>query len=312
MWMLRRIRETSRMITKHTDRNECCREGVFLKKQEPIRMLSALFLAVSLIFVLPAVAENGDAGFAETREISSKESYFDLARENETIRKERDRAVEEVANLRRQNSSLLVGMKDLESRIQLLNGRIEESENALSEQKKSAEETISRLSRDVDEALAAAEETERKLDKQDYVRRYKDARKQLEGARRALGDMAKERSKELADSEKMMRDLAKENEKLKTDIGKAHFNLGTLLFRSGEYEKSAYEYEKAAKVMPNDPDIFYNLAIIYDFYVDEPEKAKGYYERYFRAEPNPGRKKQLKERMAEKQLLSVMNEYQVE
>lgn len=263
--------------------------------------------------------ETGGSVVAQTREVSSQETYFNLIEENSALKEERDKAKAEAEKLQIQNSAFLGRTRELESRVHALSGNLDNAKIELEKERMVGEERMARLKEELSAALKRVEDAEKRVedekkrsDEQDYIRRYNDARKQLEGARRALSDMSKERAQEIKETEKKMKDLVKENEELKTNIGKAHFNLGTLMFKKGDYEKAAYEFEQALKVLPNDPDVFYNLAIIYDFYIDEPEKAKGFYEDYFRVEPNPGRKKQLKERVAEKQLVSLMNEYQIE
>ena len=284
-----------------------------LRGKRFLSVMIVISLAAGFTVFLCEVPASGDEPiFARTREVSTQEAYLNLLRENAAFKKEREAIAEENGKLRTQNSGFAARVKDLESRVQFLTGKADTAENRLAEEKRISEETISALKAELDDERKKAQEKENNLDKQEYVRRYNDARNQLEGARKALSEMTAQRSQELVKTEEKIKGIVAENENLKIKMGKAHFNLGTLLFKAGDYEKSAYEYEQAITIMPNDPETSYNLAIVYDHYLDKPEKAKGYYEQYFRLEPNPGRKKQLKERIAENELLSVMNSYKIE
>jgi tetratricopeptide (TPR) repeat protein len=315
--MLKPRKKRSKMIIGFTNDGKASREKKVKTGKFSHCAIGVLFATAVMISVGSVRAEDGEDGVvAQTREGSPQETYLNFLRENTELKKEKDRMAEEISKLQNQNSGLLGRNRDLENRMQSLSVRLEETEKLLEEERKNPGKDPGKdleiLRSELEFERTKYEYIERKLSKEDYVRRYNDARKQLEGTRRALSDMTKESSQDSANMEKTMMEIVKENEHIKLNMGKAHFNLGTLFFKAGDYEKAAYEYEQAAKVMPNDPETCYNLAIIYDFYVDEPEKSKNYYERYFRAEPDPGRKKQLKERMAEKKLMSIMNAHQVE
>jgi tetratricopeptide (TPR) repeat protein len=270
-------------------------------------------VAFSLLVSGETYSAEGDSGdFAVTREVSTQEAYINLLKENEAVKKEILEKDDVISRNAGQNRVLTGRIKDLEGRIQFLTRGMEATEKLLEEEKKKHMKTAEDLEKKVLEALGKAEETENRYNKQEYVVKYREVKKQLDDARKALNDMAKKKSDELVAAEKSIVDLSRKNEQLKTDIGKAHFNLGTLFFKTGNHEKSAYEYEQAIKVMPNDPETCYNLAILYDYYLDDPQKAKGYYQKYLRVEVDPRRKKQLKERVAENKLLAIMNSYKID
>lgn len=82
------------------------------------------------------------------------------------------------------------------------------------------------------------------------------------------------------------------------ESGVMHYNLGNLYFRNGDYEKAAYEYQYALRIMPNDPDAIYNLAILYDFHLNKGKEAQALYIKFLRANPDSELVDFIKERIA--------------
>ena len=83
-----------------------------------------------------------------------------------------------------------------------------------------------------------------------------------------------------------LRFLSSEKESLKERNGKLHYNLGTFYFQKARYQDAAYEFESALNFLASDPDIFYNLAVIYDYYLQDREKAIDYYMKYLQENPD--------------------------
>ena len=67
---------------------------------------------------------------------------------------------------------------------------------------------------------------------------------------------------------------------------KRYYNLAIIYENTGRYKEAAQEYEKALELSPNDADIHYNLAIVYDDHLEEHEKAILHYRRYLELSPN--------------------------
>ena len=102
--------------------------------------------------------------------------------------------------------------------------------------------------------------------------------------------------------EAKVKEISAETERLKEENGKLHYNLGNILFKNGEYKKAAYEYEYALSHMPDDPDLYYNLAVINDYYVGDTQKAAHFYSEFLKRQPNAKDALHIKERIAEKNL----------
>jgi len=67
---------------------------------------------------------------------------------------------------------------------------------------------------------------------------------------------------------------------------KRHYNLGIIYENAGRYKEAAEEYEKTLELAPDDADIHYNLAIVYDDHLQDNEKAIIHYRRYLELAPN--------------------------
>jgi tetratricopeptide (TPR) repeat protein len=64
-----------------------------------------------------------------------------------------------------------------------------------------------------------------------------------------------------------------------------YYNLALQYDNEGMYSESVQEYKKALELMPNDADLHYNLAVIYDDHIQDKEKAIFHYQRYLRLNP---------------------------
>ncbi len=109
-------------------------------------------------------------------------------------------------------------------------------------------------------------------------------------------------------TEAKVKEVAAEGERLKEENGRLHYNLGNLLFKKGDYEKAAYEYKFALKYLPDDSDLFYNLAIVYDYHLEDNQKATQYYDEYLKRQPQAREANLIKERIAENSLEEKMLE----
>ena len=79
--------------------------------------------------------------------------------------------------------------------------------------------------------------------------------------------------------------FTEEDERLKGDAAKAHYNMGNIYFQKGEYEIAAREYFQALTLMPNDPDVHYNLAFVSSEYLKDYRTALKHYKIYLYLNP---------------------------
>lgn len=96
--------------------------------------------------------------------------------------------------------------------------------------------------------------------------------------------------------------FAEEDETLKTDAAKAHYNMGNVYFQKGEYEIAAREFYQASILMPNDPDVHYNLAFVSGDYLKDFDTALKHYQMYLYLNPNAADQNVVKEKIVEAKL----------
>jgi tetratricopeptide (TPR) repeat protein len=99
--------------------------------------------------------------------------------------------------------------------------------------------------------------------------------------------------KEVVDQEEKTMDLlsridvfTEEDERLKMDSARAHYNMGNVYYQKGEYEVAAREFYQAVILMPNDPDVHYNLAYVSSEHLKDFETARKHYKMYLYLKPD--------------------------
>ena len=65
-----------------------------------------------------------------------------------------------------------------------------------------------------------------------------------------------------------------------------HYNMAAVYARDGRYTEAEYEYLQALRLDPSDADIHFNLGILYDDELGQPEKAILHYRRYLQLNPH--------------------------
>jgi tetratricopeptide (TPR) repeat protein len=65
-----------------------------------------------------------------------------------------------------------------------------------------------------------------------------------------------------------------------------HFNMGVMYARGGKYRSAEREYLKALEIDPGDPDVHYNLGILYDDNLGDKAKAATHYRRFLMLRPH--------------------------
>lgn len=64
-----------------------------------------------------------------------------------------------------------------------------------------------------------------------------------------------------------------------------YYNMGCIYKANAEYSKAEQQFLKALAKDPSDPDIYYNLGILYDDDLKRPKKARKYYEEFLSVAP---------------------------
>jgi tetratricopeptide (TPR) repeat protein len=79
--------------------------------------------------------------------------------------------------------------------------------------------------------------------------------------------------------------LLQAQEELKRQTAKFYYNLGLVYDQSNRHRDAEKEYKKALKLLPDDPDIHYNLAVLYDENLRDNRMAIYHYKSYLRICP---------------------------
>lgn len=97
--------------------------------------------------------------------------------------------------------------------------------------------------------------------------------------------------------------FAEQDEKLRADAARAHYNMGNIYFQKGDYEIAAREYYQAMVLMPDDPDVHYNLAFVSGEHLRDFRTALKHYRMYLYLNPNAKDKHLVKEKVIELELI---------
>jgi len=65
-----------------------------------------------------------------------------------------------------------------------------------------------------------------------------------------------------------------------------HYNMAAVYARDGRYAEAEYEYLQALRLDPSDADVHFNLGILYDDELGQPDKAILHYRRYLQLNPH--------------------------
>ena len=75
--------------------------------------------------------------------------------------------------------------------------------------------------------------------------------------------------------------------KLEPENGPANLGLGVVLRKRGRYQEALDLYKKTLAANPKSVTAYYNMGLIYDFYLKNPEKAKEHYAKYLELGGDP-------------------------
>lgn len=226
----------------------------------------------------------------ELKETTMEDSYRKLLEENTILRKKFDVSQDEIKKQNYRIELYADRIRDVTNRLEEAQRKIDtelagkaEAETALVQELESLREENNKLTK-----LIVQIDMER--GEEDYYEKWVETREEL--------DMVSSR----------LENDSVEKERLRQENGKIHFNLGTIFFEKGDYERATYEFERALILMPNDTDAMYNLAVIYDYYVKDPIKAKQYYQNYTNMAGTGANKLSIKERMIDNDLQTAIED----
>lgn len=176
------------------------------------------------------------------------------------------------------------------------------------EEQRGAIEAHRRRQEELKEQLDHARISERKYEKMvgELIRRVPEMEQNLLGLRAAV----EEKDRALAAAERELEALRSELRRREYRLRKAeraaemietarqevrqigarekrdlHFNMGVVYAGQGRHRDAEQEYLRALRLDPGDPDVHYNLAILYDDELDDKLKAVMHYRKYLQLRP---------------------------
>jgi tetratricopeptide (TPR) repeat protein len=146
----------------------------------------------------------------------------------------------------------------------------------------------------------------------DYQRRMQDLEDKLQAQQndQAKQEVTQEQSQattqelEAKTNEMLSKggDLDPQDQSFRTELAKAHYNMGNIYFQRGEYQRAVVEYYQAVDLTPNDPDTHYNLAFVSGEYLGDQETALKHYQWYLYLKPNAPDVPAVKEKIIQAKL----------
>jgi len=226
------------------------------------------------------------------RETSLAETLKQTLKENKQLKQENEELKEELNGAVLRSNIFAERIRRLNDQIDNLENKINSLQAEFDKEKEAIREGLLAKNDSCTDDLTQCREKSKNLE--DFIANIREKKHEDE-----YFSMWQQAEQELIALKTKLQDLTLTKEKLKQESGKAHYNLGNLFFRNAEYKKAAVEYELALRLLPDDADIYYNLAVLYDYYLQNSEKAKIYYTKFLRKNPETSESLFIKERVAE-------------
>ena len=219
---------------------------------------------------------------------ASIEENRKLTAENQMLKKEAEKLKSDLDQNERRGVVYTERIKTLSSQVRKLEEDIVTIKKEAEQAKLPLQENIESLK---SEKAGLEEEITTLINERDaseYYRKWNESQEALSQAQATLEKMRQE-----------LQYLSAEKESLEARNGRLHYNLGNVYFRKGDYEKAAFEFKTALHFLPEDKDVLYNLAVVYDYYLGNRDEAMAYYMRYLDQDPSAEDSAAVKERLME-------------
>ncbi|MCK9555382.1 tetratricopeptide repeat protein [bacterium] len=216
---------------------------------------------------------------------------------------------DEVYTLDEKNKTESAQNKEIVARLQSQSKLLKEQKEELSIKLDGMEAEIGRLRKNNDGLsleLGQMKNLVLELESDKNVKNIREIKKELKEKEERLREEIRKNEKLISETEGRTKDLARPDRKrrpakseksgtetaqeipesAKTEDAKFYYNTALGCQQTGDYKEALNNYEKALELDPLDPDIHYNIAILYDENLGENSKAVYHYRKYL--ELNPG------------------------
>ncbi len=276
-----RIAESATRITELRDRQEAQNDPDEQVDLET-RLAAAERERSELAGELAALRDRLQRGEAEVVVPAQKtveagsDLFVELERENAGLR-------ERLQEIEAEKQKVIKQLREVEESAAAAGGLEQQIAEAQAEQVKHKEvirlllDKIPGLERDLADARTAVREKDRALSERDReldTMRLELERREhrLKKAERILGLLVQAREDVQEADQQRTRDM--------------HYNMGVMYTGRGKYSEAEKEYLCALRIDPADADSHFNLAVLYDDFLKEPQKAAVHYRRYLKLRPD--------------------------
>ncbi|MBI2094975.1 MAG: tetratricopeptide repeat protein [Candidatus Omnitrophica bacterium] len=123
-------------------------------------------------------------------------------------------------------------------------------------------------------------------------------KKKLDQMQKNIRDLAsRESQKEIRKSVVSMGEVVRRMQHLSDEAAITHYNLGVLFMKQGRHTEAVNEFERTIRLNPSHAYAHYNLAVLHDAYLQNFDKAIGYYQDYIRLLPKASDAKKVEYRL---------------
>lgn len=230
-----------------------------------------------------------------------------------------------------ENRKIRIGMKELQ---QALQKKTIESEDLKSELRKLESLALERNRelgdkvKDLDSQIQATKEAEAKFqtEKEEFLADRKKIKEeshamQLENSkiRKMLANavlqdeedeilaVARENSESAKKAQARVIALNTENQSLKNEIANAYYQVGNTLFQIKRYNEAAEAYKKVISADPANAWAYHNLAVIEDYYLNQPNEAYEHYQLYLTYKPAAEEAAEIRRRLLDLNMLDKVS-----
>lgn len=231
-------------------------------------------------------------------------SLKDAAAENSRLRQEKDELNKKSANLETTNAALLTLIRTLRTE----NKRLSDKEKELDD----AGKKIVKLEKKIDGLEKRNAQMSKKNDSYTKAidkllaenKRIKDEKgiTLLEKEITSLKDKLRVSRVSLDKSTAVIAQAIKEKELLTRESALLHYNLGCIFFKARDNKRAMEEFMRSLQLNPRNPDAHFNLAIIYDDYLNDNNTAIMHYEKYLELKPDSSDSLRVKEKILQAKL----------
>ncbi|GEM_PF-4084098 len=260
--------ESTRLKTRISELETKVQEGERLRQQLAEEILASAEKIRTVEEEISAL-EGEDA--LKTKELRTKIENFDkTGSEN----KRKDQALEGLRKIAGEaNSKMLkekTALQKVDEDLEKASGEKIQAEKDLVEKTGDLKVRIS--------ALVVQNERDQDLLPEKAEASEKNMKKRLKRAEREVVELQRKTEKALMVNKEF-------KEKFDKEMMKKHFNLAVVYEMNGLYKDSEKEYLECLKIDPDDADVHYNLAILYDDRLNENKKAQKHYYKYLSFRP---------------------------